>query len=82
MFKITWPDRELLFGQYWSVNSELIPDVADSGAYCLYGSTQLRLPQVRYTQKFTDFFDGSIEIASPQNGRWGLNVNSFDQHRR
>ncbi len=78
MFKITWPDKELLFGQYWSVMSELIPDVADSGAYCLYGSTQLRLPQVRYTQKFTDFFDGSIEIASPQNGRWGLNVNSFD----
>jgi hypothetical protein len=78
MFKINWPDRELLFGQYWSVMSELIPDVADSGAYCLYGSTQLRLPQVRYTQKFTDFFNGSIEIASPQNGRWGLNVNSFD----
>jgi len=26
MFKINWPDREVLFGQYWSVNSELIPD--------------------------------------------------------
>ncbi len=55
MFKITWPDREVLFGQYWSINSELIPDVADSGAYCLYGATQLRIPQVRYTQKFTDY---------------------------
>jgi hypothetical protein len=78
MFKITWPDRELLFGQYWSVMSELIPDVADSGAFCLYGATQLRIPQVRYTQKFTDYFDGSIAICDPSNGRWGLNVNSFD----
>ena len=78
MFKIDWPRNELLFGQYWSVNSELIPDVADSGAFCYYGSTQFRLPQVRYTHKFTDYFNGSIEIASPQNGRWGLNVNSAD----
>jgi len=22
MFKIDWPDREVLFGQYWSINSE------------------------------------------------------------
>ena len=66
----------MLFGQYWSINSELIPDTADSGAYCLYGATQLRIPQVRYTQKFTEYFDASIAIESPQNGRWGLNVNS------
>ncbi|MGQ9919994.1 MAG: hypothetical protein ACUVRZ_01560 [Desulfobacca sp.] len=74
MFKIAWPDREILFGQFWSVNSELIPDTADSGAYCLYGSTQLRLPQVRYTHKFTDEFNASLAIAAGQNGRWGLNT--------
>jgi hypothetical protein len=78
MFKINWPYNELIFGQYWSVNSELIPDVADSGAFCYYGSTQFRLPQVRWTHKFNDFWNGSVEIASPQNGRWGLNVNSAD----
>ena len=78
MFKINWPDKELLFGQYWDIMSELIPDVADSGAYCLYGATQLRVPQIRYTQMFTDSFNGSIEISEPSNGRWGLNANSFD----
>ena len=77
MFKINWSEAEVLFGQYWSINSELIPDTADSGAYCLYGATQLRIPQVRYTQKFGDAFSASVAIESPQNGRWGLNVNSF-----
>ena len=72
MFKIAWSEQELLFGQYWSVNSELIPETADSGGYAMYGATQLRLPQVRYTQKFGNGFDGSIAICSPQNGRWGL----------
>lgn len=74
MFKIAWPDREILFGQFWSVNSELIPDIADAGAFCLYGATQLRLPQVRYTHKFTDEFNASLAIAAGQNGRWGLNT--------
>jgi hypothetical protein len=78
MFKINWPDREVLFGQYWSVNSEFIPDTADSGAYCLYGATQLRVPQVRYTQKFMDGMDASIAIASGQSGRWGLNVDAIN----
>jgi len=76
MFKITWPEREVLFGQYWSVNSEMIPDVADSGAFCLFGATQFRLAQVRYTQKFGEYFDASVEVGSGQNGRWGLNLNS------
>jgi hypothetical protein len=79
MFKINWPDREILFGQYWSVLSEMIPETADSGAYCLYGATQLRLPQVRYTQKFSDEFNASLEVASPQNGRWGLNLDANNQ---
>jgi hypothetical protein len=76
MFKIAYPDREFLFGQYWSINSELIPETADSGGYCLYGATQLRIPQVRYTQKFMDGFDGSITINAPQSGRWGVNVDA------
>ena len=79
MFKITWPEREVLFGQYWSINSELIPDTADSGAYCLYGGTQLRIPQVRYTQKFAEYFDASLAIEAPQDGRWGVNLNSAYQ---
>ena len=62
MFKIIWPRREILFGQYWSMNSEMIPDVAHTSGYCLYGSTLFRVPQVRYTQKFTDAWD-----ASPSN---------------
>ncbi len=57
MFKMNWTDREILFGQYWSINSELIPETADSGGYCLYGATQLRIPQIRYTQKFGNGFE-------------------------
>jgi hypothetical protein len=76
MFKIVWPDREVLLGQYWSINSEMTPDTADSGAYCLYGATQVRIPQVRYTQKFGNGFDASVAIEAPQNGRWGLNVDA------
>lgn len=78
MFKIAWPDREVLFGQYWSMNSEMTPDTADSGGYCLYGATQLRLPQVRYTQKFAEYFSASLALEEPQNGRWGLNVDAFN----
>lgn len=74
MFRMNWPDSELLFGQFWSMNSELIPETTDPGAFCLYGATQLRLPQVRFTQKFLDGFSASVAIASPQSGRWGLNV--------
>jgi hypothetical protein len=58
------------------VNSEMIPDVADSGAFCYYGATQFRIPQVRFTQKFAEYFDASLEVGSPQNGRWGINTNS------
>ena len=72
----TGRNGKLLFGQYWSVNSELIPETADSGGYCLYGATQLRVPQVRYTQKFGNGFDASLALCSPQNGRWGLNVDA------
>ena len=78
MFKINWSEQELLFGQYWSINSELIPDTADSGGYCLYGATQLRIPQIRYTQKFGNGFDASIAIEDPQNGRWGLNLDNIN----
>ncbi len=31
---------------------------------------------MRYTQKFGEYFDASLAVESPQNGRWNLNVNS------
>jgi len=52
----------------------VIPEIADGSGYCFYGATQLRVPQVRYTQKFSDEFNASLEIAAGQNGRWGLNI--------
>jgi hypothetical protein len=78
MFKIAWDQAELLFGQYWSINSELGPDTTDSGAYCLYGATQLRIPQVRFTGKFGDGFSASLAIEEPASGRWGLNIDNFN----
>lgn len=76
MFKMAWTDREIIFGQFWSINSEMIPETADSGAYCLYGATQLRIPQVRYTHKFDNGISASLALEAPQNGRWGLNTDA------
>jgi hypothetical protein len=72
MFRLNWPETELLMGQFWSMMSEEIPDCVHAGAFEQYGSFSLRTPQIRLTQKFLGAWTASIAITEPDNGTWGL----------
>ena len=52
MFRLNWPETELLFGQYWSMFCEFYPDVLEDGPFQGTGCPTARLPQIRLTQKF------------------------------
>ncbi len=78
MFRLNWPETELMLGQYWSLLSEWSPDVIDGGAFCQSGAFSLREPQIRITQKFLGDWRVALAITHPENGRWGLNVDAND----
>lgn len=78
MFRLNWPETELLIGQYWSMLSEWSPEVIDGGAMGMSGAFVLREPQVRITQKFLDGAYVKAAIANPDNGRWGVNLDAND----
>jgi hypothetical protein len=52
MFRMNWPQTELLFGQYWSFLCEFYPELAQDGPFQLNGAATHRLAQIRVTQKF------------------------------
>jgi len=52
MFRLNWPETELMFGQYWSMFCEYYPDVIQDGPFQVTGCPTARLPQIRLTQKF------------------------------
>jgi len=52
MFRLNWPETELLMGQYWSMFCEWWPEVAQDGPFQMTGIPTARLPQIRVTQKF------------------------------
>lgn len=52
MFRLNWPETELMFGQYWSMFSEWWPELVQDGPFMLTGIPVARLPQIRLTQKF------------------------------
>jgi hypothetical protein len=52
MFRLNWPETELLFGQYWSMFCEWYPEVAEDGPFQVTGIPTARLAQIRLTQKF------------------------------
>lgn len=65
MFRLNWPETELLFGQYWGFVSEFVPEAAQDGANQFTGSPVQRMPQVRVTQKFLDAYTAAFLIARP-----------------
>jgi hypothetical protein len=78
IFRLNWPDTELMMGQYWSVLTEEIPETANFGAGTTGGQPFLREPQIRLTQTFglgTGKMMASIALAEPSNGLWGLALN-------
>lgn len=52
MFRLNWPETELLFGQYWTFASQWFPELAQDGPFMLTGTPTARMAQIRLTQKF------------------------------
>lgn len=78
MFRLNWPETELMMGQYWSLLTEEVPETANFGACTTAGQPFLREPQIRISQMFgigPGKMTASFALAQPTNGLWGLQVN-------
>jgi hypothetical protein len=51
MFRLNWPDTELLMGQYWGLMASWWTDLAQDGQMMATATALERLPQIRVTQK-------------------------------
>lgn len=71
MFRLNWPETELMLGKYWSMLTEEIPETLNFGACTSAGQPFLRTPQIRLTQKFLGDWTAAIALAEPVDGRWG-----------
>jgi len=83
MFRLNWPETELLFGQYWSMFCEYYPDVVQDGPFQGTGCPTARLPQIRLTQKFlTDWtvagLIGDANPAGTQENAYSLAQAGYD----
>jgi hypothetical protein len=67
MFRLNWPETELMLGQYWGFFSEFGTEVAQDGGLQNIGWFNQRMPQVRVTQKFLGAYTVSAMIAAPTN---------------
>jgi hypothetical protein len=63
MFRLNWPETELLFGQYWSMLCEWWPELAQSGPFQDTGIPTARLAQIRVTQKFAGAWLASLLVG-------------------
>jgi hypothetical protein len=67
MFRLNWPETELLLGQYWGYFSSFTPETAQDSGCQFVGSPTQRLPQVRLTQKFLGSWTASMLIGAAFN---------------
>jgi len=83
MFRLTWPETELLFGQYWSFFSEFFPESLADGAFHYRGANVYRPAQIRITQKFMGVYTAGFMVATNRLGVGGtdaLNEQSETPH--
>jgi len=83
MFRLNWPETELMFGQYWSMFCEYYPDVLQDGPFQVTGCPTARIPQIRLTQKFAGDWTvaGLIGDANPagvQENAYSLTNAGYD----
>ena len=52
MFRLNWPETELMFGQYFGMLSEFAPESTGDSQLTNHGFANQRVPQIRLTQKF------------------------------
>jgi hypothetical protein len=74
MFRLNWPETELMMGLYWSLLSEDAPEAAKPGTSGITGILWFREPQIRLSQKFLGVFDLGVSIANPGNGPDGITI--------
>ena len=65
MFRLNWPETELMFGQYWGLFSEFVPESTGDAAFMYHGWTFQRTPQIRLTQKFLGDWTVAGAICKP-----------------
>jgi len=68
MFRLNWPETELLLGQYWCLLSEDGPEAAKPGTSGIPGIIWYREPQIRLTQQFLGRFEAAVAVAEPGSG--------------
>jgi hypothetical protein len=74
MFRLTWPETELMMGQYWSFFSEFSPESASDGSFCYRGSNVYRPAQIRVTQKFLGAYTAGLAVVTNRLGAGGGNA--------
>ncbi|HZE21643.1 MAG TPA: hypothetical protein VE082_06290, partial [Desulfobaccales bacterium] len=67
MFRLDWPETELLLGQYHSIFATWSIDAAELSAFQAEGTVTARLPQVRLTQKFLGDWTVAGLVGLPNN---------------
>jgi len=65
MFRLNWPETELMFGQYWGMFAEFLPEVTSEAVYLNHGAAFQRVPQIRLTQKFLGDWTVAAAICKP-----------------
>ena len=67
MFRLNWPETELMMGQYHSILAKWQLDAAESNAFQMTGTVTARLPQIRLTQKFAGDWSVAGMLGLPNN---------------
>ncbi|MCX5893060.1 MAG: hypothetical protein NTW80_08845 [Deltaproteobacteria bacterium] len=65
MFRMNWPETELMFGQYWGMFSEFAPETSGDADFAFHGWALQRIPQIRLTQKFAGAWTVAGAIMKP-----------------
>ncbi len=74
MFRLNWPETEMLMGLYWSMLCEWWPEVAQDGPFMGTGIPTARLGQIRLTQTFAGAWTVAGLIGEPNAISGGGNV--------
>ena len=64
MFRLNWPETELIIGHYWGFFSSFTPETANDAGLQMVGAPSQRLPQIRLTQKFLGAYTAAILIGA------------------
>ena len=65
MFRLNWPETELMLGQYWTMFCEYGPETDQNAGLNNHGRPLSRVPQIRLTQKFAGAWTVATAILKP-----------------